>query len=102
MYFDLPQAGTTRHIFGNINNNHIIVKKIKRETKVKHYATLTHLVNHGEIFIQSWIIFHIFPSYCFKPSITNPNTALSSQTKYPKQLLLYIQTTFIYQSHDFY
>ena len=101
MYFHWPQAGTTRHIFENTNNNHIIVQSIKRETKVKHYATSTHLVNHKEISIQSLIVFRIFPYYCFTSSITNSNLTLPSQTKYPKQLLLYIQSTFKYQSNDF-
>ena len=98
----MPQAGTTRHIFENTNNNHTIVQRIKKETKVKHYATSTHLVNHREISIQSWIIFHTFPSYCFPSSITNPHLTPTSQSKYPKQLLLYIQPTFIYRSNDFY
>ena len=34
MYFDLPQAGTTRHIFENTNNNHTIVQRIDEETKI--------------------------------------------------------------------
>ena len=102
MYFDLPQAGTARHIFENTNNNHTIVYRIKRETKVKHYATPTHLVDHREISIQTWIIFPVFPDYCFTSSIKNSNLAHTSQSKYPKQLLLYIQPKFIYQSNDFY
>src|SRR6478736_8714460 len=92
-YFHLPQAGTTRHIFENINNNHTILYRIKRETKIKHYATATHLVNHGEISTQTWIIFHIFPDYCFTSSITNPNLTCPSQTKCLKQLLVYTQAT---------
>ena len=98
----MPQAGTTRHIFENTNNNHTIVQSIKHKTKVKRYATLTHLVNHGEIFIQSWNIFYILPSYCFTSSITNSNLTRTSQSKYPKQLLLYAQPVFIYRSNDFY